>query len=251
VQFEQLYIEVTNLGGAGVHFRAGEFRLPFGLWSDVTSHRNFSSAKNNSLVNGFALKKIDLGFILEKEFPGGRITTVLVHGRQGRTSNLSRADNDNKKDLVVRALVSRPGIQVGVSGYLGELKVDRNIAVGADLVLPFRRVNMAAEFVYQKNSDMKTTYGQAFQFKKGEALSGYVSFAANLTSRISLYGFYEAWRLSLDGKQIHGLAFKVFHGFRLVMNRNVRWTVAELGRMFHNGFDQGKWHIGSQLELTF
>jgi len=76
----------------------GQFRLPFGIWSDYTSHRNFSSTKNNYLVNGFALKKIELGILVEKSFASGvGLKAALVHGRQGRTAPLHREDHDNKK----------------------------------------------------------------------------------------------------------------------------------------------------------
>jgi len=154
-----LYFDVNNIGGAGVNIRTGQFRLPFGLWSDITSHRNFTSTKNNMLVNGYALKKIDLGFQVQKQFTGGSLTAAVVHGRQGRTSNLSRATNDNKYDLVVRANLTQPKFQLGASAYLAEFKADRNIAIGGDLLIPSRYVTIAGEFVYQKNSDMRTTHG--------------------------------------------------------------------------------------------
>ena len=102
------------------------------------------------LVNGFALKKVDLGFQVQKQFTGGSLTAAVVHGRQGRTSNLSRADNDNKYDLVVRGNLTQPKFQLGASAYLAEFKADRNIAIGGDLLIPSRYVTIAGEFVYHE-----------------------------------------------------------------------------------------------------
>jgi hypothetical protein len=65
IPFERLFVNVKNIGGTKLGLTFGQFRTPFGLWSDYTSHRNFASTKNNSLVNGFALKKIELGLKLD------------------------------------------------------------------------------------------------------------------------------------------------------------------------------------------
>lgn len=100
IPFERLYVKIENLAGSKLNLTVGQFRNPFGFWSDYTSHRNFTSTKGNQLVNGFALKKIDLGIKLD-----GKINTkwdwsaAIMHGRLSRTSPLNRADADDKKDF--------------------------------------------------------------------------------------------------------------------------------------------------------
>jgi hypothetical protein len=61
IPFERLFVNVNNIGGSKINITVGQFRNPFGIWSDYSSHRNFTATKNNTLVNGFALKKIELG----------------------------------------------------------------------------------------------------------------------------------------------------------------------------------------------
>ncbi|MBK9026141.1 MAG: hypothetical protein IPL69_19915 [Saprospiraceae bacterium] len=65
IPFERLYVKVANVAGTKVNVTAvnSEIHLVSGVI--ITSHRNFTSTKGNQLVNGFALKKIDLGVKLD------------------------------------------------------------------------------------------------------------------------------------------------------------------------------------------
>ena len=253
IPFEQLYFEVANIVNSGINFKVGQFRLPFGLWSDITSHRNFSSAKSNTLTNGFALRKIEMGATVQATSNYGLAFLVgIVHGRQTRTTDLDREDIDENKDFVSRLSYVNPLFQLGASAYLGEFKVNRNYAYGGDLVIPSRRLTVSGEFVYQKNNDMPATFGQPlYTFTTSKAISGYLQFDAALTTRMHFYGFYETWRYYIDDNLVNKATYKLFHGFRVIFNPNFRWTVVEYGRMIHNQFDDGKNHIGSILELTF
>ena len=130
IQFEQLHARVSNVAGSGVEVTIGQFRNPFGLWSDYTSHRNFTTTKNSVLVNGFALKKIELGIMARRSIGAGfEIQAALVHGRQSRTSSLPRADADDAKDVVGRITYEAGrGRVFGTSFYLGEMSARRNVA---------------------------------------------------------------------------------------------------------------------------
>lgn len=252
VPFEQLFVKVQNAGGAGVNLTFGQFRNPFGLWSDYTSHRNFSTTKNNVLVNGFALKKIELGVMAERALAGPlSLQAAVVHGRPARTAPLDRADTDNTKDLVAHLTYRRPAATVGASVYLEGFRLDENIALGLDWTLPLPRLTLSGEAVYQKNSDVNGTFGTAFDFDEVSALSGYAQFDYLVNSKMHFYGFYEAWRYSAGGTRVNDPAYKVFHGLRYYLNQNLRWTVAEYGRMFHNDFDEGHTHLSTQLEFSF
>ncbi|MDZ7266819.1 MAG: hypothetical protein ONB48_06455 [candidate division KSB1 bacterium] len=252
IPFEQLYLKIHNIGKSGVALTVGQIRLPFGIWSDYTSHRNFSSTKNNVLVNGFALKKIDLGILVEKVFPGGLdLKAALVHGRQGRTSSLSREDFDNGKDFVGRFGFSGRRFSAGFSSYLAEFAVNRKVAFGLDWQVSTNRLLLSGEAVLQKNNRVNTTFATNFDFNTVSSRAAYVQFDYLLTPKLHLYGLYETWRFLADGATIENPAYKVFHGLRYYIHPQFRWTVVEFGRMFHEGFDKGKLHLSSQLEMTF
>ena len=252
IPFEQLYARIENVARTGVSFTIGQFRNPFGLWSDYTSHRNFSSSKNNMLVNGFALKKIELGFLGQKAFANGlAVEVALVHGRQARTAPLDRADLDNKKDLVSRLRYVRPAYEIGGSLYWAEFSPDRNVAYGLHGIVPFSRLTLSGEAVWQKNSDVNETFGTTFSFDEVSSLAAYLQFDYQVLPKVHFYGFYETWNYFADGDQVNDPAYKVFHGLRYSLNPKVRWTVVEFGRMFHNDFDDGKIHLSAQLEVTF
>ena len=252
VPFEQLHIRIGNIAGSGVDLTVGQFRNPFGIWSDYTSHRNFSSTKNNTLVNGFALKKIELGALLNKRLRHGiGIAVGLVHGRQSRTAPLGRADIDKKKDLVGRLEYTRGTAALGFSAYLGEARFNRNIAYGVDWLVSLDKLSLSGELVYQKNSKMNSTFGTSLAFNSVSAKSGYIQYDYLVSNKLHLYGFYEKWQYSADGKQINDPTYKVFHGLRYYLNRHLRWILVEYGRMFHNEFDDGRTHLSTQLELTY
>lgn len=252
IPFEQLYFRINNVGNSGFNLTIGQFRLPFGLWSDYTSHRNFTSAKNNMLVNGFALKKIELGVMLERALNEKvDVRVALVHGRQSRTSDLSREDIDNKKDLVGRIGLNAGRLRFGASAYFAEFSLDRNIALGLDWLYSINRLSVGGELVYQKNNNVNKTFGTNFDFMQVSATSGYVQFDYALRTRLHVYGMYEFWRYSANSQQINNPAYKAFHGLRYQLHPQLRWTLIEYGRMFHEGFDEGNVHLSTQIEVIF
>lgn len=252
IPFEQLYIKIRNVGKSGVDLTFGQFRLPFGIWSDYTSHRNFSSTKNNVLVNGFALKKIELGILVEKTLGSGfELQAALVHGRQGRTSPLDRADRDNKKDFAGRLGFSGEQFSAGFSSYLAEFSLDRNVAFGLDWLWSTTRLALSGEAVLQKNNKVNDSFGTSFDFNQVSSQAAYIQFDYAIANKLHLYGLYETWRLLADGETVENSAYKVFHGLRYNVHPQLRWTIFEFGRMFHQGFDNGNIHLSSQLEMTF
>lgn len=252
IPFERLHIKVSNIANHGVTLTVGQFRNPFGLWSDYTSHRNFSSTKNNALVNGFALKKIELGLLVEKSFAGGfDLQAALVHGRQGRTFPLDRADRDDKKDFVGRFGFSGRHFSWGVSSYLAEFSLNKNVAFGLDGLLSTNRLSLSGELVLQKNKALNSTFGTAFAFNRTSAQALYIQFDYSATPKFHVYGFYETWRFFADDALVLHPAYKIFHGLRYNIHPQLRWTIFEFGRMFHRGFDQGKLHLSTQLEMTY
>ncbi|MFQ5628678.1 MAG: hypothetical protein ACE5I1_07955, partial [bacterium] len=252
IPFEQLYLRINNFGNSGFGVTIGQFRNPFGLWSDFTSHRNFTSTKNNVLVNGFALKKIELGVMLESTLNDNiEFRAALVHGRQGRTSDLRREDIDGKYDFVSRIGLNAGRTRLGVSGYLAEFSFDRNVAFGLDWLYSASRLSIGGEIIYQKNNDVNKTFDSDFDFTQVSATSGYVQFDYSLSNKLHLFGLYEIWRYTANGEQVNNPAYKVFHGLRYHLHPQLRWTLLEFGRMFHEGFDEGNVHLSTQIEVIF
>ena len=250
IEFEQLYIKIGDLGGSGIDFTVGQIRNPFGIWSDYTSHRNFSSTKNNTLVNGFALKKIELGVQVEKHFSGGLgLTAAIVHGRLGRTSNLPRADNDKAKDFVGRITYGKGKFAIGASAYLAEFSFNKRVAYGLEWQVLTPRLSFSGEAVYQKNSQRALRNAQ--RTIQVSSLGIYAQFNYLLTERLSLYGLYETWSLYAEGEIVDKPTYKVFHGLKYQVNRHTRWTPFEFGWMFHQNFDKGNLHLSTQLEITY
>jgi hypothetical protein len=292
IPFEQLYIGLDNAFNSGVNITVGQFRNPFGIWSDYTSHRNFTSTKSNQLVNGFALKKVEFGALLEKDFKFAtenflNLRLGLVTGRLTRTFPLLRYDLDQDKDLVFNATYTNSLFRLGASSYLGSLSFNKNIALGADFIIPTKYVLFSGEYAYQENNNVSNTFGDApaastdhsahdtttaapaaniIDIKKLASHSAYIQFDYHLqdtfafansqllnkiTNNLHIYGLYDFWLYMADGKVVNRPAFKVFHGLKYQINPQTRWTIIEYGHMFHEGFDKGFNHFGTQIELTF
>ncbi|PIQ24467.1 hypothetical protein COW36_24770 [bacterium (Candidatus Blackallbacteria) CG17_big_fil_post_rev_8_21_14_2_50_48_46] len=271
IPFERLYLKVGNLLDSGVELSVGQFRNPFGIWSDYTSHRNFTSTKNNTLVNGFALKKLELGLMANKSFDLGfansklDLTAAIVHGRQGRTFPLYRADTDTNKDFVGHLSFENPAVVVGTSAYVGNL--GRNLAFGGDFLVPTKYINFSGEYVFQQNNDVNATFGTHFtSFNTAASHSGYLQFdfafldlldglgmdtLSKVARDLHIYGMYEMWSYYTGGKLFNQPEVKIFHGLRHQINKNTRWTILEYGHLFHQGYDKGDVHLSSQLEFTF
>ena len=251
VPFERAYIGIANVVGSGVDLEIGQFRNPFGIWSDYTSHRNFSAAKNNVLVNGFALKKIELGVSAYRKLPAGfDLRAAVVHGRLGRTSPLDRADRDDTKDMVGRLGWSSGIVQVGTSAYFADGST-KNVAAGVDWRATLGRVLLSGEAVWQRNDDPSKTYETALPIDRLEAQSAYLQANVSLTPRISVYGFYEVWRMLADDEPVYDPTIKAYQGVRVLVHPHVRWTVLEIGWNDHDDFDKGRLHSSTQLELQF
>jgi hypothetical protein len=292
IPFEQLYVGLDNVFDSGLNITFGQFRNPFGIWSDYTAHRNTSSTKTNQLVNGFALKKIELGALLEKDFKFAtenflNLRLGLVTGRLTRTFPLLRYDLDQDKDLVFNATYTNSLFRLGASSYLGSLSFNKNIALGADFIIPTKYVLFSGEYAYQENNNVSNTFGDApaastdhsahdtttaapaaniIDIKKLASHSAYIQFDYHLqdtfafansqllnkiTNNLHIYGLYDFWLYMADGKVVNRPAFKVFHGLKYQINPQTRWTIIEYGHMFHEGFDKGFNHFGTQIELTF
>ncbi len=253
IPFERISVTIENVGGSGINITTGQIRNPFGFWSDYTSHRNFSSTKNNFLVNGFALKKIELGAQIDGEFQSGiGFKTAVVHGRNGRTSPLFRENEDQKYDWVTRLQYSRSNFTAGISSYLGEFRLDKRTAFGVDLLVSMKNISVSGELVYQYNNAPEEVFmtlkTPVSQFR---SVAGYVQFDLVLTPKLRAYGMYDVWTFNTkDGSNRHD-SIKVFHGLRYYINKNVKWTLFEFGHIDTLKFDNGDTHLSTQLEVTF
>ncbi|MCX6292223.1 MAG: hypothetical protein NT126_10735 [Bacteroidetes bacterium] len=252
IPFERLYVRINNVAGSRINVVAGQFRNPFGFWSDYTSHRNFTSTKNNQLVNGFALKKIDLGVKIEGQIQGGlEWAAAIMQGRLSRTTPLSREDNDDKKDFCGHIRYNHKKFSVGASAYFAEFNT-RRIALGLDFQVNFRKLTVSGESVYQRNSNPAGIFMNADGLNELRSLSSYLQLDLELTPKFHLYGMYELWDFTVDKKLVApNPEAKVFHGLRYIVNSSMRWIIIEYGHMFHEGYDKGFTHLSSQLDLTF
>jgi hypothetical protein len=250
IPFERLQFTVQNLGGSQFNLTMGQIRNPFGLWSDFTSHRNFTTTKNNTLVCGYALKKIELGIQADRTFGPVNVMAAVVHGRLGRTTPLYRADNDTHLDGIVRASYSKKGLQVGASGYFAEFGT-RRMSAGVDVLVEKGKLLAGGEVVYQKNQDFRELYSLETSSRTASSVGGYVQADYALYPKLHLYGLFDYWRLSIDNSVYKRPAMKAFCGVRYYLAKNIRWTITEYGRMFHQGFDEGFNHLSTQLEVTF
>jgi hypothetical protein len=250
IPFERLNFTISDIAATGINATFGQIRNPFGMWSDFTSHRNFSSTKNNDLVNGFALKKIELGLQIDRNFGPVKVTAALVHGRLGRTAPLFRDNEDNRFDGVLRAAFSRRAVHFGVSSYFADLGL-RRTAFGADFSAEAGKFLLGAEVVYQHNQDFAKSTGIDDLAKTASSVAGYFQVDYAISPKLHAYGFYDVWNFYLDGKLVHHPVFRAFHGLRYYVFKNVRWTMAEFGYMDHRQFDEGKVHLSTQVEVTF
>jgi hypothetical protein len=253
VPFERLFVNVTNVGGTKLNLTFGQFRTPFGLWSDFTSHRNFTSTKNNTLVNGFALKKIELGLKLDYKInTHWDIEAAIVNGRFGRTAPLYRDDNDNKKDFVTHVTYTGNRFSAGASAYLAEFALDKRTAYGIDFGYRLDKLLLSGEFVIQRNKQLAVTASNIAPFiNELSSNSAYLQFDYELSHSLHIYGMYDYWKLNADKQTVNRAAFKVFHGLKYFINPKTRWTIIEYGYVGHKGFDNGKAHLSTQLEINF
>ena len=253
IPFERLSVTIENVTGSGINFTAGQIRNPFGLWSDYTSHRNFTSTKNNFLVNGFALKKIELGAQIDKQFKSGfGFKTAIVHGRTGRTSPLFRENEDEKFDWVTRVHYTHNNFTAGISSYFGDLEFNKHTALGADFLLSTKSISLSGEFVYQVNNAPHEVFtdftSPVSQFR---SVSGYLQFDLLITNKLRAYGMYDVWTFDTNKANTARNAVKIFHGLRYYINKNVRWTLFEFGHVNTLEFDNPDTHTSMQLEVTF
>ena len=250
IPFERLSVTIENVAGSGFSITTGQIRNPFGFWSDYTAYRNISSTKNNLIVNGFALRKIELGVQIEKQFKSGvGFKTAIVHGRQGRNSSLYPRENlDHKFDFVGRVHYSHNDFTVGASAYFAEFTFNKRNALGADFLITKSNLSVSGEFVYQFNNAPADIYDNVAALPKQlTSLSGYVQYDLRLVDKLHLFGLYEHWDFSRRN------SFKAFNGLRYYINRNVKWTIAEVGYLRHaheSEYDQ-HFRFVTQLEVTF
>lgn len=252
IPFERLYVKIENLAGSKLNLTVGQFRNPFGFWSDYTSHRNFTSTKGNQLVNGFALKKIDLGLKLDGKLSAGwEWSAAIMHGRLSRTSPLNRADADDKKDFCGHIRHTSKKLSVGASAYFAEFDAKR-IALGLDYQVNFKKLTISGETVYQKNDQPEKIFSDVDGIRDLASFSSYLQFDLELSHKFHLYGMYEVWNLMANNENVvsHPEA-KLFQGIRYIFNNNLHWTIVEYGHMFHEGYDKGFTHLSSAIDLTF
>ncbi len=253
IPFERLFVHVKNVGGKNIGLTFGQFRNPFGLWSDYTSHRNFSSTKNNVLVNGFALKKIELGLKLDYKINlKWEIEAALVNGRFGRTAPLYRDDFDGYKDFVTHITYTNSRFTAGASAYLSEFSFNKRTAYGIDLSYRLNKLLVSGEYVVQKNNQLGLSASKIGLFvKQLSSNSSYLQFDYEISPNFHLYGLYDYWKMEADKETVNRAAIKIFHGIKYFLNTKARWTILEYGYVGHKGFEKGATHLSTQLEINF
>lgn len=250
VPFERLQVTVGNVAKTGINATFGQLRNPFGSWSDFSSYRNLSSTKNNLLVNGFGLKKIDLGFQLDRQVGAFHATMALLSGHKGRTYAIPREFDGPLLDVVLRGTYQRRGLRVGGTAYLGGFNV-RKTALGVDASLEANKFLLGAELVYQRNMDFGMETRTDLPVQTASSLSGYVQFDYAVRTRLHVYGLYDAWAIYLDGELLRHPVLHIAHGMRYYLTQNVRWTPLEFALLTHQGFDRSRSAIASRIEVTF
>jgi hypothetical protein len=250
VPFERLQVSVSNLAKSGVNVTFGQIRNPFGIWSDFSSHRNFTSTKNNLLVNGWALKKIELGLQLDRQWGPFHGTFALVSGHPGRTSFRPRESEGRLLDVVLRGTWQHRGLRVGASSYFSDYST-RGAAYGVDVSMEANKFLFGGELVYQRNLDFSKQVDTDGLATRASSMSGYVQVDYALRPKLHLFGLYDIWSVYLDGDMVRHPVAHVFHGVRYYLTPNVRWTPVEFGYLYHNSFDKTRTRFGSQIEVTF
>lgn len=250
VPFERLQVSITNVANTKLNATFGQIRNPFGIWSDFSSHRNFTNTKNNLLVNGFALKKIELGMQVDRQFGPIHGTLALVAGHKGRTTKLPRESEGKLLDVVLRGTYQHRGLRVGASAYLVDYNI-RGAAVGIDASLEANRFLLGGELVYQRNLDFSRDVETDGVATRASSLSGYLQVDYAIRPKLHVFALYDAWAVHLDGKLVRHPVAHVFHGVRYYITQNVRWTPVELGYLYHNSFDEARFRFTSQIEVTF
>jgi hypothetical protein len=253
IPFERLFVHIKNVGGTPFNLTFGQFRNPFGIWSDYSSHRNFTTTKNNVLVNGFALKKIEMGLKVDFKIKNNwEVEAAIVNGRFGRTSSLLREDTDNKKDFVTHITYTNNRLTMGASAYLAEFAFDKRTAYGVDFGYRFDKLLLSGELVLQQNKQLPLTATNISPFiSELSSQSGYLQFDYELNHKLHVYGLYDYWKMKADGKTVNQAAYKIFHGLKYFINPKARWTIIEYGHIGHKGFDKGSTHLSTQLEINF
>lgn len=250
IPFERLQFSVANIAKSGVTATFGQIRSPFGIWSDFSSHRNFNSIKNNLLVNGFALKKIELGLQLDRRLGPFSLTAALVHGRQGRTAPLFRENLEARFDGIFRIGFQQRSLRAGLSGYLAGMNLERS-AIGADVSWQKGRLLLGGEVVYQRNTRFGVMMEMDDVSTQAASLGAYCEADFAITPKLHAYGLYDVWSLRLGGEWVQRPVPHIFHGLRYYVLKNVRWTIIEHGHLGHGDFDAGKLHLSTQVEVTF
>ena len=254
VPFERLFVNIKNVGGTKLGLTVGQFRLPFGIWNDYSSHRNFNSTKTNMLVNGYALRKIEVGAKLDYQINNNwKAEAAIVYGRQGRTAPIFRGDMDMNKDLVTHITYNNNRFTAGASAYLGRFSINYNNSVGIDLSYRFNKLLVSGEVVYQENKNVAEIYPILAQngINMLSSTSAYAQFDYEISNKFHLFGLYDTWTMMQDGKIINHTTYRAFHGLKYILNPKVRWTIVEYGHMFFYGFNKGANHYSTQLEVNF
>ncbi len=251
--FERLFVAINNVGGTKLNLTFGQFRNPFGIWSDYTSHRNFNSVKNNTLINGFGLKKIETGLKLDYPLSDNwDIEAAIVFGRKGRTAPLYREDQDDEKDFVTHLTYTKNRFSLGASAYFAELAINKRIALGIDFGYQFDKLLISGEYVYQQNNQVAFNAPNISSFiNKLSSHAAYLQFDYALSEKLHLFGMYDYWEMKADEQTVNRPAFKIFHGLKYSLNAKARWTILEFGHLFFEGFNHGDTHISSQIEINF
>jgi hypothetical protein len=253
IPFERLLVAINNVAGTKLNITFGQFRNPFGNWSDYTSHRNFNSVKNNMLVNGFGLKKIETGLKLDYPLSDNwDIEAAIVYGRKGRTYPLYREDQDNEKDFVTHITYTKNRFSFGASAYLAELSFKKRIALGLDFSYQFDKLLVSGEYAYQQNNQVGFNAPNISSFvNKLSSHSAYAQFDYAFSEKFHLFGLYDFWQMNADDQIVNRATYKVFHGLKYFINAKARWTILEYGHMFFEGFNNGQTHLSSQIEINF
>ena len=253
IPFERVEFRISQLKGLPINLSFGAIRLPFGIWSEFTTHRNFSSTKNNSLVLGIALRKLDLGFQFDGTLPFQlNYKLAVINGNTRDTRGIEREDNNRKKDLAGTLYFIHKGFKFGINTYFLDF-TNEQYALGADCQFSMPLLTLSGEIVYQENNQPNVIYPHS-NLKQLTSLAGYLQINVSLfrlLEGLRIYGLADLWKLEADGMQQGKWVKKIYAGFRYnIVPSSITWLF-EVGLSGDNTKSSQTTHLSTQIELGF
>ncbi|MBI6545244.1 MAG: hypothetical protein HY692_00530 [Cyanobacteria bacterium NC_groundwater_1444_Ag_S-0.65um_54_12] len=215
VIFNYNFLPVANL-------TAGQMRIPFGFWDDLSAKRKAARIKNTDSILGFKLRKRDIGIQLWGDVLPASLLNYRLAVVNGNGENVNK-DNDTAKDMVGRIGTSLGPLNIGCNGYWGTPFTAgiTKYAAGVDYQLQATDALMlSGEFAYNSNNLAGA------KKVEGSAWGGYVQ--ANyslydLVPGLRLVALYDIYSETIG--ETKPLQTEYVGGFRYRLAPGVTWVV--------------------------